>query len=176
MYLRPARSCTRKSSGIPARPVSSHSSTGVSTGASHSCAPIASSSSRTICSTFRWTRQPSGVNVQRPAAREPEVGSARLTWAVDRAAEHGDLEMLGIVAQPLLDLFGELLDADVVAAAAGARDHDRAALAQAERLQDLVRRLDLLDRVGRERDADRVADPVHEERAHADRRLDRARV
>ena len=51
----------------------------------------------------------------------------------------------------------------------------RAALAQAERLEDLVGDLDLLDRVGGERDADRVADPVDEQRAHPDGALDRAR-
>ena len=49
------------------RPVASQSSAGVSTGISISCAPIASISSRMICSTLRWTRQPSGRNVQRPA-------------------------------------------------------------------------------------------------------------
>ena len=49
------------------RPVVSHSSAGVSTGMSISCAPIASISSRMICSTLRWTRQPSGMNVHRPA-------------------------------------------------------------------------------------------------------------
>ena len=32
-----------------------------------SCAPIASISSRMICTTFWWTRQPSGRNVQTPA-------------------------------------------------------------------------------------------------------------
>src|SRR5712691_6894990 len=31
-----------------------------------SCAPIASISSRMICSIFRWTRQPSGRNVHNP--------------------------------------------------------------------------------------------------------------
>ena len=67
------------------------------------------------------------------------------------------------------------LHADVVAAAARARDHHRPALAQAERLQDLEGGLDLLDRVGGQRDAHRVADPVDEQRAHPDGALDRAR-
>ena len=58
---------TWKISGIRRRPVVSQSSAGVSTGANHSCAPIASISSRMICSTFRCTRHPSGVNDQRPA-------------------------------------------------------------------------------------------------------------
>ena len=52
---------------MPYRPDVIQSSAGVSTGAYISCAPIASISSRTICSTLRCTRQPSGRNVQRPA-------------------------------------------------------------------------------------------------------------
>ena len=66
-YSRPLRSVTWKTSGMPMRPVVSHSSAGVSTGMSISCAPIASISSRMICSTLRWTRQPSGMNVHTPA-------------------------------------------------------------------------------------------------------------
>ncbi len=67
MNLRPVRSCRRKISGIPIRPVVSQSSAGVSTGISISWPPIASISSRMICSTFRCTRQPSGMNVHTPA-------------------------------------------------------------------------------------------------------------
>ena len=74
---RPLRSVRWKISGILSRPVASQSSTGVSTGISISWPPIASISSRMICSTFRWTRQPSGRNVQRPA----------LTWRMKPAAD-----------------------------------------------------------------------------------------
>ena len=50
------------------------------------------------------------------------------------------------------------------------------ALAQLERLEDLPGDLDLLLGVeGRERDPDRVADPVGQQRAETDRRLERAR-
>ena len=49
------------------RPLVSQSSAGVSTGISISCPPIASISSRMICSIRRWTRQPSGRNVHKPA-------------------------------------------------------------------------------------------------------------
>ena len=55
-----------------------------------------------------------------------------------------------------------------------ARPHDgqatrsRPRATQAERLQDRVADLDLLDRVVGERDADRVADPLGEQRADAD--------
>src|SRR4051794_16805009 len=235
MNRRPARSCSWKSSGILSRPVASHSSTGVSTGANHSCEPIASISSRMICSTLRCTRQPSGVNDHRPAltcrmnpartsslwltasasagasrsvgryscearaiepraiivgvrgyllerdrgclghrergrlrvlpalralharldpgvdlaeelvdedlrldlpqhlavrvdeadvaaAGDAEVGVARLAGPVDGAAEDGDLEVLRVRTESLLDLLGECLHADVVAAAARARD------------------------------------------------------
>ena len=48
-----------------------------------SCPPIASISSRMICSTFRWTRQPSGMNVHRPALtwrmKPPRTSSLWLT-------------------------------------------------------------------------------------------------
>ena len=109
------------------------------------------------------------------AARDPEVGVAGLARAVHRAAHDGDLEGLRVVAEPGLDLDRQVLDADVVAAAGRAGDHHRAALAQAERLEDLPADLDLLDRVGGERDAERVADAVREQRADADGALDRAR-
>ena len=108
------------------------------------------------------------------AAGDPEVCVAGLARPVHRAAEHGHLEMLLVGAEALLDLLGERLDADVVAAAARAGDQHRAALAEAERLEDLPADLDLLDRVGGEADADRVADPVGEQAAHADGALDRA--
>src|SRR5215213_7607395 len=67
MKCRPVRSLTRKISEIAIRPVVSQSSAGVRTGISISCPPIASISSRMICSILRWTRQPSGVNDQSPA-------------------------------------------------------------------------------------------------------------
>ena len=66
------------------RPVVSHSSAGVSTGANHSCAPIASSSSRMICSIFRCTRQPSGVNVQMPRRKLPHETPANEQLVADR--------------------------------------------------------------------------------------------
>src|SRR5919106_1962004 len=106
------------------------------------------------------------------AAGDAEVGVARLAGAVDRAAHDGDLEGLRIVAEPLLDRVGQVPDADVVPSARGAGDHDRAALAEAERLEDLPGDPDLLHRVGGQRDADRVADSVHEEAADANGALD----
>ena len=87
------------------------------------------------------------------ASRDPEVRVTGLARAVHGAAHDCDLECLRVVAQPLLDDDREALDADVVAPARRAGDHHRPALAKAERLEDLPRDLDLLDRVGRERDA-----------------------
>ena len=108
------------------------------------------------------------------APRDPEVGVTRLARAVDRAAHHGNLERLRVRAEALLDDDGEALHPDVVAAAGRAGDHHRPALPQPERLEDLPGDLDLFHRVGGERHADRVADPVHQQGAHADRALDRA--
>ena len=103
-----------------------------------------------------------------------EVGVARFPRSVDGAAEHSDLEVLRIGVQALLDLLGQVLDADVVAPAARAGDHDWPPLAHAQRLQDLESGLHFLDRVGGQRDPHRVADTVHQQRAHADGALDRA--
>ena len=74
----------RKISGILSRPVASHSSIGVSTGANHSCEPIASISSRMICSTLRCTRQPSGVNDHRPGADLADEAGAHEQLVADR--------------------------------------------------------------------------------------------
>src|SRR3954447_12038529 len=106
-------------------------------------------------------------------ARDAEICIARLAGAVDRAAEHRDLEVLRVVAEALLDRLGERLLADVVAPARRARDQDRSALAQPERLEDLPRDPDLLDGVGGEADPNRVADSVDEQRPEPDRALDR---
>src|SRR5689334_22216795 len=83
MNRRPARSVMWKISGILSRPVASQSSTGVSTGASHSWHPIACSSSRMICSTFRWIVQPIGRYDHSPAltwrTKPPRTSSLWLT-------------------------------------------------------------------------------------------------
>src|SRR4051812_12576940 len=81
------------------------------------------------------------------ASRDSEVRVTRLAGAVDGATEYRDLEVLRIGGEPLLHRLSECLHPDVVATARGARDHDRAALAQAERLEDLECGADLLDRI-----------------------------
>src|ERR687897_3314143 len=107
---------------------------------------------------------------------DTEVRVRRLPDAVDRAAEHGDLDRVGVRLEALLDVGHDGVHVELQAAAGRAGDQDRPALAQLERLEDLPGDLDLLLRVeGGERDADRVADPVREQRAEADRALERAR-
>ena len=59
-----------------------------------------------------------------------------------------------------LDLFGEREHVELGAAARRARHEVERVLADAERLKDLLAELHLFDRVGRERDPDRVADAL----------------
>src|SRR3954468_6721232 len=95
------------------------------------------------------SRPPAMPKSASPAPGEAEVGAPPPPGPVHRTAHDGNLEGLRVVAQPPLDLDGQILDADVVAAAGRAGDHHRATLAQAECLEDLPADLDLLDRVGR---------------------------
>src|SRR3546814_10512940 len=59
--------------------------------------------------------------------------------------------------------------------ATGARDDADAAVADAERLENLEADADLVLGLCRQRDADRVADPEPQQAADPDRRFDRAR-
>ena len=74
-----------------------------------------------------------------------------------------------------LDLGGDRHEVDLAAPAGGARDQLRPATADVERREDLPRHADLLLGIGRERDAQRVADAVREQRAEAHGRLHGAR-
>ena len=67
----------------------------------------------------------------------------------------------------------EEIDFDPAAGRAG--DHGRALLAELEGLQNLEADEDLFDRIGRERDADRVADAERQQRAEPDRGANRTR-
>src|SRR5262249_42442812 len=67
MNGQPLESLRWKRIGIVMRPDRSHSSAGVRTGASISCAPNAFSSSRMMSAIFWCTRQPNGSSVQTPA-------------------------------------------------------------------------------------------------------------
>ena len=93
------------------------------------------------------------------AAGEADVGFARFARAVDDAADHRKGQGRRDVREALFEPLDDLDDLELLARAGWAGDDGDAAPPQAERLQHLEADLDLLDRVGRQRDADRVADP-----------------
>ncbi len=106
----------------------------------------------------------------------PKSAWRRLADAVDRAAEHRDLDRVVVGLEAPLDLGDHGVHVELEAPAGRAGDQHRAALAELQRLEDLPGDLDLLLGVeGRERDPDRVADPVGQQRAEPDRRLQRPR-
>ena len=108
-------------------------------------------------------------------AGDAEVGVRGLADAVHGAAEHRDLDRLLVALEAPLDLGHDRVHVELQAAAGRAGDQDRAALAQLQRLQDLPGDLDLLLGLeGGERDADRVPHSLRQQRAEADRRLQRA--
>src|SRR3546814_10948886 len=72
------------------------------------------------------------------------------------------------------DLLDGLDDLELLARAGRAGDHVHAAVAQAQRLQDVEADLHLLHRIGGERHAYGVADAGPKQVAHADRTLDGA--
>ena len=110
-----------------------------------------------------------------PAAGDAEVGVARLFGAVHAAAHDRYADRRAVRAQTPLDRLGEADDVDLGAAAGRARDEVGAAAAQLEGLEDGPGDAHLFDRVGGQRDADRVADALGQQRADADRALDGAR-
>src|SRR6266508_6755987 len=105
---------------------------------------------------------------------DAEVGLAGLAGAVHDAAHDCDAERDLHALQAGGHLVGELVHVDLGATAGRAGDDLELALAQVQRLQDLQADLDLLDRWCGQRDADRVADALRQQRAEGDRRLDRA--
>src|SRR6185436_2478906 len=105
------------------------------------------------------------------AAGEADIGFARLARSVHDAADHRHGHRRGDVRHALLQgLDG--LDHVVLLARAGRAGNDvDAAMAQIERLQHLEADTYLLLGLGRQRDADRIADAGPQRRAYADRRL-----
>ena len=102
--------------------------------------------------------------LERARQRDADVGVLRLARAVHDAAHDRDLHLLDagvalaphrhLLAQVVLDLLGHLLEEGAGgAAAAGAAGHLRREAAQAERLEDLLRDLDLLGAVAARRRA-----------------------
>src|SRR4051794_25180120 len=108
------------------------------------------------------------------AGGDSEVGLAGLPPAVYDAPHDGGAQRDRHALEAGGDLVGERVDVDLGAAARRARDDLELARAQVETLQDLDADLDLLDRRGREGDADRVADAPREESTEGRRRLDGA--
>ena len=107
------------------------------------------------------------------AGGDAEVGLARLARPVDDAAHHGDLQRDLPLAERLHRPLGDLDHVDLGAPARRAGDEvDVLALAQAERLEQRASGPGLLDRVGRQRVADRVADALEQQRGDAGRRLE----
>ena len=100
----------------------------------------------------------------------------RLAGAVDDAAHHGDRDLALQPLKPLLDLLRERDEVDLRAAARRARDEAYALAAQPGRLQNGDAGAHLLHGVGRERDADRIADALGQQRADTDGRADDAVV
>ena len=93
------------------------------------------------------------------AAGDADVGLARFAGAVDDAAEHRERHRRADMLQPLLERLDGADHVEALPRAARAGDDADAAVADAERLQDLEADADFFLGLGRERDADRVADP-----------------
>src|SRR5207253_2611869 len=77
------------------------------------------------------------------------------------------------VRQPLLQLLHGRDDVEALPGAGGAGDDVHAAVAQAQRLEDVEADLDLLHRVGGQADTDGVANAGPEQVSHADGGLHR---
>src|SRR5690349_24126865 len=105
------------------------------------------------------------------AAGKADIGLARFTRAVYDAADHRHGQWGRDVREALFEALDGLDDLELLAGAGRARDHSDAAAPQAQRFQDFETGLDLLDRIGRERDPDRVADPGPQQHAEPDRRF-----
>ena len=109
-----------------------------------------------------------------PAAGQADVGFARLAWSVDHAPDHRNGHRRGHVGEADLEHLHGLDDLELLPRARGTGDHVDAAMAEIQRLQHLESGLDLLHRIGREGNPNRVADSRPQEHAHADGRFDRA--
>src|SRR5258708_5461577 len=88
------------------------------------------------------------------AAREADIGLARLARTVDDTADDGQGQRRRDVGQLLLADADRLDDVEILPRAGWARDDRHAAPPEAERFEHVVADLDLLDRIGRPRDAD----------------------
>src|SRR5579875_3594435 len=115
--------------------------------------------------------------VDRPfalAAGDPDVGHLALAGAVHHAAHHGDLHRRAVLLGDRFDHPSQVDDLDLGAPARRAGGDLEALLPDPERLEDAPGDRVLLHGIGRQRDAQRVADALEEEYSEPDRRADRA--
>src|SRR3954471_19136033 len=109
------------------------------------------------------------------AEGDAELRVVRLAGGVDLAAHDGEVERLLDVREPPLDLghdLDEVLHVEPPARRAG--DNRHPSVAQFQRLEYLPRDAHLFPRLGRERDADGVADAFVQKDAETNGRLDGA--
>ena len=106
--------------------------------------------------------------IGRAAAGEADVGFLGFTGAVDHAADDRDVERCHDVFEAFLERVHGRDHVEILARAAGAGDEVDALGTQLQAFQHIEADLDLLDRIGGQRDANRVADAVHQQHAEAD--------
>ena len=110
-------------------------------------------------------------------ARNAEIGLACLARAVYGAAHHRNLELFAVnLHATLLDLLGNADQVDAGAAAGRARDNVDTVLRTADRLQNRPRRINLLDRIVGQGNADGITYAERQQAADTGRRFDRAHV
>src|SRR3546814_3500020 len=103
------------------------------------------------------------------SAGDADVGLARFAGAVDDAAQYRERHRGLDVAERLFERLDGADDVEPLPRAAGAGDDADAAGAQPERFQDFIADAHFLFGLGRERNADRVADARPEQVADAER-------
>ena len=99
------------------------------------------------------------------ARGDSQVRVTRFAWSIDHAAHHRDLDRQIEFGQRGLGLVGDLDDVHLGAATTRTGNEvETLALAQTQRLEELATGAGFLDRVGRQRIAQRVADAFGEQR------------
>src|SRR6478672_11912659 len=107
------------------------------------------------------------------AAGDADVGFPGFAGSVDDAAKNAERHRRLDVLQPIFERLDRADDVKALASAAGAGDDTDSAIANTERLQDLVADADFFLGLGRQRYADGVADSGPQQVADTDRRLHR---
>ncbi len=145
----------------------------------------AASAARIVCSrssisepdSTLWCGLPRDEHqVARRAAGDAHVRLARFAGTVDVATDDRHVERLAHVLEATLELVHRRDHVEVLPRAARAGHEVDALGAQAHAFQHVPADLHFLDRIGRERDADGVADAVHQQQAETHGGLHRARA